>query len=97
MDNDQQHTAHRRIRVPKECLSTSIDGTTVLLTPRLDYVELDEVGSSIWRAIVTYGDLEQIVESMLTEYEVSRETLLADVRSYVDELAGLGAVVMASE
>ena len=68
------------IRISADVLSQEVAGETVLLDLASEsYFGLDEVGTRVWQMLKTGRDPEVIVESLLTEYEVSRERLEADV------------------
>ena len=86
--------AHRQsaARPRPDLLHRELGGETVLLD--LDqgtYYGLDEVGTSIWRALQTEsGDprpLEEVHAELLEEYEVGAEELWTDLLALVDELA----------
>jgi hypothetical protein len=51
-----------------------------------EYFGLDAVGTAMYEAILSAGTLEAACDRMLSEYEVSREKLLADMRSFVDAM-----------
>lgn len=59
---------------------------------------LSPVATAIWNAADGQSTLEQIVEERVcAEFEVDRETALADARAFMTELAGHGIVVIAEE
>lgn len=51
---------------------------------------LNPVGAFVWRALETETNEEEIVEKVLAEYEVDRETALRDVHIYVEKLRAAG-------
>jgi hypothetical protein len=51
---------------------------------------LNEVASHMWRAIVEYGNLEDVVAALLREYEIDEATLRVDLRAFVDDLLTRG-------
>lgn len=53
---------------------------------------LDEVGSRIWALLEPGRSLDQLCDLLLTEYDIDRATLRADLLEFVGQLEGLGAV-----
>lgn len=51
-----------------------------------EYFGLDGVGTAMYEALIAAGTLEAACDRMLGEYDVDRATLLADMRTFVDEL-----------
>lgn len=51
---------------------------------------LNPVGAFVWRALETETDEEEIVEKILEEYEIDRETAARDVHVYVEKLRAAG-------
>ena len=54
---------------------------------------LTGVGADIWQAIAQHGDVEQVVTSLLSSYDVEEATLRCDVETFIDELYAQGLVV----
>lgn len=51
---------------------------------------LNEVGGEIWKLLDEVETEEEIVDRLLTEYEVEREELQKDVREFIGRLQELG-------
>lgn len=51
---------------------------------------LADVAADTWRAIVEYGNLEDVVDALLRDYDVDEATLRADLRAFVDDLLARG-------
>jgi hypothetical protein len=51
-----------------------------------NYFALNEVGARMWHALARGSTPEEIVESLATEYEVERDSLLSDCLRLVEEL-----------
>ncbi len=47
---------------------------------------LADTAAAMWRAIVEYGNIEDVICALLKEYAVDETTLRADLRAFVDEL-----------
>ena len=50
------------------------------------YFGLDSVGARIWQLIAEDQDVDAIVETLLAEYETTREVLERDVAALIGEL-----------
>ncbi|MDO5388949.1 MAG: PqqD family protein [Clostridia bacterium] len=51
-------------------------------------ITLNEVGAFIWKILETGAEKEEIVEKMLSEYDVDKTTAENDVEEYIRELRG---------
>jgi len=70
-----------------------LDRETIILTLEGDEVHaLDEVGTFIWKAIDSRRDADSILEMILTEYEVSRESAARDLEFFLGELVARGLI-----
>jgi hypothetical protein len=47
---------------------------------------LSDVGADMWQAVVKYGNLEDVAETLLKDYDVDSVALQADLRDFVDDL-----------
>ncbi len=47
---------------------------------------LDSVGADMWRAIVEYGNLEEVAEVLLKDYDVDEVALRTDLLGFVEDL-----------
>lgn len=74
-------------------ISREINGEVVLLTPENSTVHvLDEVGSRIWELCSGSASVDTIVDGIIAEYEVSRDTAEQDVIEFCDKLLDLGVI-----
>lgn len=80
-------------RRANSCVTAALDGSTLVLSPSLDYIELDAVGSVIWDAVSEPADLDQIVATLRQQYDVDDLTARRDVMRYLVQLRNLGLVV----
>ena len=71
-----------------------VDGEMVLLDMNTEnYFGLDEVGTSIWQAIEeNNGDLAEVFEVLMAQYDVEEEVLKRDLSAFVKRLAESGLV-----
>ncbi len=74
-----------------------LDGEMVLLSlGGKEMMGLNPVAGSIWSLIDGARSVAQIAQALTAEFEVSGEAAEADVREFVAELAGLGALELRS-
>ena len=76
------------IAVPVDSLVVrEIDEETIFLNEDGDSIHvLDEVGTFIWRQVDGHNSLADILERLMSEYEVPRETARADLIDFMNEL-----------
>jgi hypothetical protein len=76
-----------------EVLFQELDGEMVLLNLRDEsYYGLDDVGTRVWQLLGEHGDVERIVSTMLSEYDVEEATLRGDVEKLIAALLEVGLV-----
>lgn len=76
-----------------EHVATTVDGETVLLNNETGtYQGLHGVGTRIWAEIQEPTTVEEVVETVATEYDVSLQRCERDVREFLGELAVEGLV-----
>lgn len=82
-----------RLSVPANVLVQELRGEAVLLNLSSGcYFGLDEVGTRMWTALTTGTTIEAGCMTLQSEYDVSPETLRADVQSLLDKLVKHGLV-----
>lgn len=61
-------------------------------------IRLNETGAFLWKLMAEKDcSMDDLVEAMLAEYDVDRETVTADVRRIVESLATSGIFVEGTE
>ena len=84
---------NKKITLSDDVISQEVSGETVLLDLASEnYFGLDEVGTRIWQLIKENGDLELVVKTLLEEYDVTEETLTADLDALLGEISKLGLI-----
>ncbi|HUO86026.1 MAG TPA: PqqD family protein [Thermoanaerobaculia bacterium] len=86
--------ADRRVAVAPGVVFRVVDGEAVLLD--LDnqfYFTLDAVGTRMWSLLAEDGSLAAARRQLLTELDVTAETLARDLDALVDELLAKGLLV----
>ena len=82
-----------RVTVPFETLAQLFATEAVLLSLASErYFSLDDVGTEVWRVLVSAPTVGSAVEQLLGVYDVEKEQLTADVVTFVTELTGAGLV-----
>ena len=85
------------VTIPAQVMARQVGNESVILDLSSGtYYGLDPVGARIWQLMTEGQTLAQVCETMLAEYEVSREDIERDVLALVQNLAdkqlvGVGA------
>jgi len=88
----------RKFTLSPEVLMQELSGESVLLDLKSEqYFGLDAVGTRIWQLIEQDGDLINVFEQLLDEYEVEAEQLERDIIELVDQLLEAGLVILDPE
>lgn len=89
----------RSISVPDHVLVEHLpNGESVFLNlVTEEYFGLDEVGTSMWKALKAAGSAEGAVEPLLDEFDVDRESLIRDLDALLRRLADQGLVRIGDE
>lgn len=76
----------QRFTLSPDVLSQNIDDETVLLDMKSEnYFGINEVGGRVLEILKGGANLEDIVEVLLTEYDVKKEELERDVSTYLQQ------------
>ena len=77
-----------RFQVSPDVVFRDIDGEAVLLhLERGTYFGLDPIGTRVWQALVEHGCARPAVAALLDEFDVTADTLEADLRSLLADLS----------
>jgi hypothetical protein len=83
--------------IPQTMVSQEIGEEVVILNLSNErYYSLDEVGASFWNLLVEGQEFDQIVQTMLAEFEVDEETLRNDLAALLNDLEAAGILVVES-
>jgi len=83
------------LRVAESVLTRTAGSETVLLDLDSDeFFGLDGVGARVFELLEQPRQFSDVIETLLTEYDVDRETLTADVTDLVSELVARNLVVV---
>ena len=76
-----------KVSVSKDVLASEVENEIVLLNQATGkYFTLDDVGTRMWKLIVQHGQLEQVHQTMLAEYDVEPQQLEQDLLALTDKL-----------
>lgn len=86
-----------KVSVPTQVMARTVGDETVILDLASGtYFGLDPVGARMWQLMSDGQTLATICDTLLEEYEVTREALEGDLLRLTDELQGKGLVNIAS-
>jgi hypothetical protein len=81
------------VTIPSQVMARQVGDETVILDLASGtYYGLDAVGARIWQLITEGLTLDGVCETVLAEYDVSREELERDLDDLLRTLAGKGLV-----
>lgn len=84
-----------KIAVADEVVSAELDGRIVLLDMQHEiYYSLDEVGSRMWQLISAEMGVDEIVATLLEEYDVEEQRLRGDLEALIARLQASSLVVL---
>ena len=85
-----------KVTIPTQVMARTVGDETVILDLASGtYYGLDPVGARMWQLMSEGNSLNSVCDSMLGEYEVTREALEGDIRRLTEELQAKGLVSLA--
>jgi Coenzyme PQQ synthesis protein D (PqqD) len=87
-----------KVAVSNSQVSTDLGDEIAILN--LDsgvYSGLSDVGACVWNLIDEPKTVAQIHESILSQYEVTSETLFNDLTAFLNQLADAGLICLSNE
>jgi hypothetical protein len=81
--------------IAEALVATLSDGAVLLNLQTKRYYSLNETGTRIWEMVQQTADEEDIVATLLREYEVEEPMARAEVRRILDELIEAQLIVPA--
>jgi Coenzyme PQQ synthesis protein D (PqqD) len=76
-----------KVTIPEQVMARQVGEETVILDLASGtYFGLDPVGARIWQLLTEGRTLVEVCETILAEYEVTREDIERDVLSLAEEL-----------
>jgi hypothetical protein len=84
---------HHRITIPESVVYKNVGGEVVLLDfDHGVYYGLNEVGSRLWELLAAGKTVDQAIDVLFDEYQVTREDLTEDVEAILADLKLNGLV-----
>lgn len=91
MTDDSTIENNSMLSVPEHVLARKVGGETVLLNLTSEqYYGLDGVGSRLWELIEEGMTFDEVIMTLVNEYDIDRETLMEDVQAVVSNLVRRG-------
>jgi hypothetical protein len=85
----------RRVEIAPHVQSSRVEGDYVLMDLKKGiYLGLDPVASRIWQSLSEHGEPARAAEELCQEFAVEPEQALADIESWIAELAAKGLVTV---
>jgi len=77
-----------KVKINDNVLFHNLEGGAVLLNTKTEeYFGLDDVGTSMWNALITSESVEEAHQKLIAEYEVESHQLNQDLQKWIQELA----------
>ncbi|NJM14880.1 MAG: lasso peptide biosynthesis PqqD family chaperone [Bacteroidales bacterium] len=87
---------HQKIQRDKNQLFATIDNEVVMLSiENGKYYGLNSIASDVWAILEEPATIAQVVDRLMDDYVVDRETCTADVCELIDELYGQKLIILA--
>lgn len=75
-------------------ITADVDGEVVMMSiEQGEYYGLDTIGSRIWGLYSEPKTIEQVVDTLINEYDVDRESCINDVMLFVEKLVAKDLIV----
>lgn len=83
----------KRAVVPTQVMFRELEGESVLLNIETEtYFGLDDVGTRMWRQLTESASIQLAYDALLSEYDVTPDTLKKDLGSLLEELFENGLI-----
>lgn len=80
-------TMDSRIKAREDILVSNMDGETVMMSIELGkYYNLGTVGGAIWEFLKESIKVGELVDKLLEEYDIDRETCVSHTMEFINEL-----------
>lgn len=77
-----------KVKINEDVLFHNVEGGAVLLnTKSEEYFGLDDVGTSMWNALLETKSVEEAHQKLLDQYEIGSDELYQDLQNWIKELA----------
>ena len=87
-----------RIRLPKEVVWTKLGEEVAILNSETGtYFGLDPVGSRIWCLMAEGAAIDDVVSTLLAEYQVDEQQVRDDLRELIEQLVARSLVKISND
>lgn len=77
-----------KVKINEDVLFHNLEGGAVLLnTKSEEYFGLDDVGTSMWNALLETKSVEEAHQKLVDQYEIGADELYQDLQNWIKELA----------
>ena len=77
-------------------LSNPVGDEVIILNMETgDYLGLNDVGSAIWDHLKTPQTIKELIEKLMTEFEVDNQTCSLQTMEYLEKISKLGLLQVA--
>lgn len=84
---------NQTVTIANEVLSQEVNRETLILDLNSEsYFGLDEVGTRIWHLLQEHGDVQEVFDVVLEEFDVDADTLVLDMKNLLDDLMDKGLI-----
>jgi len=84
-----------KVAIPEDVVFRDLAGEAVILNlVSGTYFGLNEVGTRIWNLLAEHGSTEQVLASVLAEYEVEEAQLRQDLEALLQALTEKGLILV---
>jgi len=88
----------KKVTFADTVFAQEVDGEMVLLDMNSEnYFGLDAVGTDIWQAMQEKETLEEVLKTLLEQYEVEEDVLKKDLLDFVEKLKESGLITVLSD
>jgi len=78
-------------------VTAKVDDEVVMMSMQQgEYYGLDSIGSRIWELFAKPNSVENIIETLMQEYDVDRKTCEKDVQEFIQKLVDKGLLKIAT-
>ena len=83
----------RRFERTSDIVAADVAGEIVLLhTKNWNYFEFDKIGAAIWQLLETPHSLPELIQALMSQFEVSESQCRTDTEAFLDEMLAEGLV-----
>ncbi len=77
-----------------ECPVRSIGDGLVIMAPNGETTHsLEDIGAFIWNQIDGQNNLQQILDAILSDYEIDQSTAQEDLHSFINQMKAAGLIL----